>query len=313
MKVSVIVPCYNVAKVIAPLMRSIESQDYEDFEVIFVNDGSKDETGAVLRTFCEKDTRYRIVEKENGGVGSARNAGLEVAQGELIFFVDGDDEIFPETISKMAGLMTEGVDIAVGAFINTDGTRIEFPEMEDRDRWLRVTMTKGGLTLWNKMFRRSIIEGNKIRFDTTTKKSEDHLFTAEYLCHSEGRIAVTNYAVYRYVENPMSASNISGTTRTFAPWIADGVHTSIKIYRLLEPKLSSGTLRELRYDTYHKYRRARHSAKKLHCTDKTFYEGLHREMRSIMPEWEMAFFAVRRRVSIIGKSLGKKIRRAIGK
>ena len=293
------------------MLQSLDEQDYEDFEVIFVNDGSTDNTSIAIQQFCENPThalnhRHWLIEQVNGGAGSARNAGLEAAVGELIFFVDGDDYIFPQTLSKLAELMTPEVDLAVGAFESSDHSLVCFPHINNREQWLQATIAKGALTLWNKMYRRSIIEDNNIRFDTTTRKSEDHLFTAEYLIHSTGRILVTDYIVYHYNWNPMSISHISMTTKTFSSWIADSVYAAARIYRLMEGKLNEKTLRELRYDSYQKYRRIRHEAHQHHCKDKAFYDGIYLEMRSIMPVREMVIFSIRRRFSIYVQSIKRK-------
>ena len=311
-KISVIVPCFNVGRLIQPLFDSIKKQDYENFEVIFVNDGSIDDTLDVLKQFCSGEVssahrKYRLIEKENGGVSSARNAGLNAAEGDFIFFVDSDDSLMPQSLSKLAKLMNKGTDVAVGTFYNFDGEVCSFPHIADPDNFLRATFTKGGLTLWNKMFRRSIIEENHLRFDTSIKVCEDHLFTAQYFLCATGSIAVTDYMVYLYQLNPFSLSHISTTTGTFSPWLSDSVFAACRIYRLMMVKFSKPTLRELRYDTYHKYRRVRHEAHVLHCKDRVFYDSIYKEMRSIMPLWEMIIFAVRRRMSILTSSAIRKL------
>jgi glycosyltransferase involved in cell wall biosynthesis len=311
-KVSVIVPCYNVGKLVQPLLKSLEQQDYVGYEVLFVNDGSTDDTGAVLQHFVDMNSpnqkrRYLLLNKENGGQGSARNAGLDRAEGEFVFFVDGDEYLYPQSLSKLAALMTDGIDLAVGAFADHDGLICTFPPFDNRENWLRSTIRKGGLTMWNKMFRRSVIEGHHIRFDTKTRKSEDHLFTAQYLICFDGDIAVTDYPVYFYQFNPMSISNISRTTMTFSSWIADSVFVAVRIYQLLEPHLNSATLRELRYDTYHKYRRIRHEAHVQKCKDASFYNSIYDEIRKVIPVWEIIVFAVRRRLSIAINSIRRKM------
>lgn len=305
MRISVIVPCFNVGNLLQPLLQSLKEQDFQDFEAIFVNDGSTDDTVAVLKKYCDNE-RYKWIDKQNGGPGSARNAGLAIASGEYVFFVDGDDYIFPKTLSKLEELLVDGVDVAVGAFVNTDGITTYYPKVFDKDKWLRLTFTTGGLTLVNKMFRRSIIEQHHLRFDEQTRKSEDHLFTAGYMRYCKGGISVTDYPVYCYVLNPMSISNREETIQHFSKTIADSVYASIKIYNLLEGYLSRATLMELRYDTYHKYRRIRHAAHVLNCKDKNFYNGIYAEIRKIMPVWEIVYFAIRRRISIITKSLWRK-------
>lgn len=314
MKVSIIVPCYNVGNFVLPLLQSLEMQDYDNFEAILVNDGSKDNTSEILHRFCDGERKndrrkYIVIDKPNGGVSTARNAGLEAATGDLIFFVDGDDRLYPQSISKLAELMKEGIDVAVGKFVNFNGDVLSFPHINSLDRWLRATMTKGGLTLVNKMYRRDIIEKHHLRFDVKIRKSEDHLFTAEYLSCITGGVAVTDSPVYLYQLNPTGVSNISTTTGVFSPWTSDSIFVACRIYKLMEDKFSKATLRELRYDTYHKYGRVRHEAHMLNCKDKAFYDGIYAQLRTIMPAWEIAVFAVRRRLSIIGSSLLRKIKK----
>ena len=91
--ISIIVPVYNVEDYIRPCLDSILAQTYTNFEAILVDDGSKDGSGSVCDEYAEKDSRFIVVHKENGGVSSARNKGLEIAKGEYIAFVDSDDWI----------------------------------------------------------------------------------------------------------------------------------------------------------------------------------------------------------------------------
>ena len=94
-KISVIVPVYNVETYQARCVDSILNQSYANLEVILVDDGSKDASGSICDKYAEKDNRIRVIHKENGGLSSARNAGLDVACGEYITFVDSDDWIEP--------------------------------------------------------------------------------------------------------------------------------------------------------------------------------------------------------------------------
>ena len=94
-RVSVIVPVYQVEQYLARCIDSILAQTFEDFELILVNDGTKDGCPAIMQAYADKDARIRQVHKENGGLSSARNAGLDVAKGEYIAFVDSDDYIAP--------------------------------------------------------------------------------------------------------------------------------------------------------------------------------------------------------------------------
>ena len=90
-KISVIVPVYNVQKYLSRCIDSILAQTFTDFELLLINDGSKDNSGKMCDEYAKKDTRIHVFHKENGGVSSARNLGLENVQGEWITFIDSDD------------------------------------------------------------------------------------------------------------------------------------------------------------------------------------------------------------------------------
>lgn len=92
-KISVVVPCYNQAQYLDECLQSVLNQTYQDWECIIVNDGSPDNTEDVAKSWAEKDTRFIYLSKENGGLSSARNAGIEIAKGEWILPLDADDKI----------------------------------------------------------------------------------------------------------------------------------------------------------------------------------------------------------------------------
>ncbi|MBO4213123.1 MAG: glycosyltransferase, partial [Clostridia bacterium] len=119
-KLSVIMPVYNTAKFLERSINSVLNQTFTDFELILVNDGSKDNSLDVCREFEKKDNRIKVVDKENGGAGSARNAGLAVCSGEFVAFPDSDDWIDPDAyafcIEKME---VEGLDLLVFGSLNT--------------------------------------------------------------------------------------------------------------------------------------------------------------------------------------------------
>lgn len=103
-KVTVIVPVYNVSSFLSKCIESICGQEYPFLEIILVDDGSTDESGKICDSYAEKDTRIKVIHKQNQGVSLARNTGLDVATGQWICFVDGDDYIMPEYVSYMLAL-----------------------------------------------------------------------------------------------------------------------------------------------------------------------------------------------------------------
>lgn len=102
--ISVIVPIYRVERYLSKCVESILNQTYRHLEIILVDDGSPDGSGAICDEFAEKDSRIRVIHKENGGLSDARNAGIQVAGGEYLAFVDGDDWIEPDMYEAMLGL-----------------------------------------------------------------------------------------------------------------------------------------------------------------------------------------------------------------
>lgn len=116
-QISVIVPVYNVEKYIDRCIQSILGQTYSDFELILVDDGSPDNAPAMCDEWATKDSRIRVIHKENGGLSSARNAGIQAATGEHLIFIDSDDVIHPDCLRiLMTCIQNTGAEIAMGRF-----------------------------------------------------------------------------------------------------------------------------------------------------------------------------------------------------
>lgn len=122
--VSVIVPVYNVEKYLHECVDSILNQTYQNLEVILVDDGSTDNSGTICDIY-EKDERVRVIHKKNGGLGAARNAGIDLASGEYLLFVDSDDALFPDCVKELVqGMQKYDADAAICGFACYDGTEI---------------------------------------------------------------------------------------------------------------------------------------------------------------------------------------------
>lgn len=102
MRISVIIPVYNAEKYLQPCVDSVLMQTYKDFELILVDDGSKDGSGAMCEKIASQDSRVHVVHQKNAGAGAARNAGIKTAKGEYIVFVDSDDMIEPEYMELLS-------------------------------------------------------------------------------------------------------------------------------------------------------------------------------------------------------------------
>lgn len=123
MLISIIIPVYKTEQYLKRCVESVLAQTYQDLEIILVNDGSPDNSLKICYEYAEMDRRIKVVNKENGGVASARNAGIDLAAGEYIGFVDSDDYIEPDMFELLVGLINEyKADISIcGCYVETSG------------------------------------------------------------------------------------------------------------------------------------------------------------------------------------------------
>lgn len=190
-KISVIVPVYKVEKYIGQCIESILSQTFKDFELILVDDGSLDRSGAFCDEYARKDARIRVIHKENGGVSSARNTGLEVATGELICFVDSDDTVLPSYLEEFEIDSVEA-DLYMQGYVRVKDDKIlaqyKFANCKKNDFYSILAYSEDNNIINSpcfKLFKRSIIVDNKLLFDVNTSYGEDHLFSLSYILHGK--------------------------------------------------------------------------------------------------------------------------------
>ena len=116
-EVSIIIPVYNEEKQISHCLDSIQCQEYKNYEVIIVDDGSIDKTGEICDSYAKKDSRFKVIHEANGGVSVARNKGIDVATGKLLMFVDSDDFVKPDFINNYVKMQSESdADVIIDAF-----------------------------------------------------------------------------------------------------------------------------------------------------------------------------------------------------
>jgi glycosyltransferase involved in cell wall biosynthesis len=178
-KISVIVPAYNVSKYIEDTLRSLESQSFQDFEVLIVNDGSTDNTADVVQAFVERDSRFKLLHKKNGGLSSARNYGIHHASGEYIALLDGDDIYHPDKLTNHVGHLEKKPDVGVvysaSKAIRDDGgsTFITLSGKPINSDPVLALLCKNFLGHGsNGVFRRSLVS-EVGEFDETLRSSED--------------------------------------------------------------------------------------------------------------------------------------------
>ena len=222
--ISVVMPVYNAEKYVEYAVKSVLEQSYTDWELIIIDDGSSDSSIQICKKYVEKDYRIRLISKQNTGVSSARNRGLEEAQGEWLYFMDADDRIAKNCFKVIAEyLCEENIDIICWNYMreNKNGItkmpeifpyifieeepcklikEIIFPGYAKKDPHRR----KGSMrTLCTKFIRRSIVKEN-IRFNEDIKIGEDALFCA-MCCKKARRVMFVNEYLYYYREVENSA------------------------------------------------------------------------------------------------------------
>ena len=208
--VSIIVPIYKVEPYIYQCVTSLLSQDYRNIEIILVDDGSPDNSGAMIDEFAKRDVRVVVIHKQNGGVSAARNDGLAVASGDYLMFVDGDDYVEPDYVSYFVSMMGDrgrGIGVGKNAFHRED-----LPQPEDSIRVLDaleivegIYLNHYGVAVWNKIYRRDIVIEHNLRFNTEFWYGEGMLFNIQYLQYVD-QAAVGERRVYHIRPNPESAT-----------------------------------------------------------------------------------------------------------
>ena len=208
--ISVIIPVYNVGEFLLPCLDSLMAQSYKNLEILLIDDGSTDGSGDRCDAYAQKDSRFRVIHKENGGVSSARNLGLDMAQGEYIAFIDADDWVAPDYFAVLYGdLVSQNVDAAYCSFrfvdetgkdIPCDRARIAVPQrIADLDTLLASVELLGAV--WGVLFSAATLRGQRF---SNMRYGEDLLFMYNWHC-TNPTVSLNPYRGYAYVQRRSSA------------------------------------------------------------------------------------------------------------
>lgn len=194
--VSCIIPVYNTEKYLHRCIESVLAQTFTDWEMLLIDDGSTDASGSICDEYAVKDKRIRVFHKENGGISSARNLGLNYAQGEWIFFVDSDDSLPKTSLESLLSRSSDANIIAGGFFFVLGGDKIvetlKEPKFISRDLDRKIP-TAYMATVWGKLFKRKICP----MFDERVRFAEDTLFILSCVRETD-RIKLVDDTVYTY-------------------------------------------------------------------------------------------------------------------
>ena len=217
--VSIIVPVYNAEKTIGRCVDSILGQQYTDFELLLVDDGSRDGSGAICDSYALADSRVQVIHKENTGVSDTRNIGISRARGVYLQFLDSDDWITPDATKLLVETARDhDCDLVISDFYRVVGERVSRKGDIDEDRVLTREEYAAHMmeqpadfyygVLWNKLYRRDIVESHRLRMDPELSWCEDFMFNLEYIRHAQ-RFYALQVPIYYYVKTKGSLASQS--------------------------------------------------------------------------------------------------------
>lgn len=238
--ISVIVPVYNAERFLPMCLDSILSQDYTHWEAILVDDGSRDASPELCDAYARKDPRIKVFHTQNGGVSSARNFGLNKAMGEWVFFLDADDRMKPDALSKMLE-KADGNDLVFGGYEVFDEQGNLTYAIKNREacmmdkyqaleQMFRPWHYRYYGYVWGKLFRMATLAKYGLRFNESITFNEDRLFTVSYICKVD-KVAYFTTPVYEYIEN--SSSAMGALSRSFN----SKFFTDLDAFRIMKKEL----------------------------------------------------------------------------
>ena len=237
--ISVIIPVYNAAPFLEACLQSVFAQTYTNTEIVLVDDGSTDGSGAICDAFAERDPRVKVFHKENGGASSARNAGLRAAAGDYIYFRDSDDHIDPTLLKKLYDSAEEN-DAELVFFdayaVDTDSGRISETNYGHRERYQpdegRTLMRKMvrnkdfHMGVWQLFYKRSFFERTKLTF-VEGIIYEDFLFACQAYCLARRVSYVPEFLYYRQYH----ANSVMTAKKTMKNYVsAETVYYAVRAF-----------------------------------------------------------------------------------
>lgn len=206
--ISIITPIYNAEAYLRECFDSIVNQSFRDFEVLCVNDGSKDNSGEICKEYASKDSRFVYIEQENGGVSKARNTALDKAKGEWLCFIDSDDVIDIDFLLNLHAMVQNGNMSICGYTRNQE----ELGLLAKSEKKIKASTLISYIinesiyspNIWTMLFNSNIIHINNLRFTVGCVRNEDTEFYFKYMSYIDV-VIISDYKGYFYRNNPNSA------------------------------------------------------------------------------------------------------------
>lgn len=222
MRISIIIPVYNAEKYLHRCLKALLNQTHQDFDIIIINDGSKDKSGEICDQYASDDSRITVFHKSNEGVSATRNLGIAKAESEWITFVDADDIVLENYLSDLVNSIDDNVDMIVAAVeqLRDDQkskTLVRSYEgiikKNDFQTLIEKLLIVNFGYVYSILYRKSIITENDIKFDTRLAQSEDMLFILDYMLYVKNDVKCVPSANYQYI---MDVPN-SGSKKKVSP------------------------------------------------------------------------------------------------
>lgn len=262
-KISVVIPVYKVEPYLDQCVQSVVDQTYTNLEIILVDDGSPDNCPAMCDAWAERDSRIKVIHKQNGGVSDARNAGLEAASGDYILFIDSDDIIsvnFIEFLHKPLKC-TVAANVASSVLHVTEDYKytnhpMEFTSSFEQILWDNMACKREGWFAWGILYQASIVRAYHIKFDISLKNLEDMYWNSIISAYCKDVLYVPD-AIYMY-------RNRSGSITSKCMDVVWQSECNLRVAKILSEDINKGTFSKMQVGTLLKQRRI--------CINAAFFE-----------------------------------------
>lgn len=257
-RVSVIIPCYNAEKTIDKCLKSVLNQTYTELEIICVNDGSTDDSLNIIKKYAIQDPRVHIINKKNEGVSLARNAGIKIATGKYIEFLDSDDWISSNFVKiMMEEFCKNNVDLVICGYQSTNGginKSLPYNNMKISEVMVDFSEIYSSTYLnppWNKLYKKELLNG--LKFNENICLGEDLIFNLEYLRKCSNICLLPETLYYYSVANSNSltsksySENILEQLNTKIRYLTDFIHTFSDSYEVTISEIGENLLEDYKW------------------------------------------------------------------
>ena len=248
-KVSIIVPVYKVEKYLPHCVESILAQTYTDWELLLIDDGSPDGSGRLCDFYSSEDSRIRVFHKENGGVSSARNLGLDNVRGEWVTFVDADDAIEPETLLECSTHFEKAdiVRFSMKFVYSEDGSQtseIAFPQIRKEQYLSKIASRETIMGVWGGLYLVDLFKDTNLRFNESLVSGEDWLMLTRLVMRAR-QVKIIDMPFYLYTKyNESSATHVPQFKTLFSSALAqkeiEGIFVEYKLNNYYKKSLAKG-------------------------------------------------------------------------